>query len=105
MKLLSLQLTISILLPLVAAKNGDDCCKFSLTSPGCFPGPAGQLEDGQIRFNGSYPESTFCLNKNGGITDQNGFGCIVTGEYGSNARRILPRIDLSVRGAHNSDSM
>ncbi|KAI9167988.1 transcriptional regulatory protein [Paramyrothecium foliicola] len=71
------QVAAFILLQFAAAK-GNGCCKFSLSSPECFPKRAGQLEDGQIRFNGSYPESTFCLGKDGGITDQNGFGCIVT---------------------------
>lgn len=78
--LLSIQVVAaSILLPMVAATGGDDCCNITLSSPACFTDPAGQLPDGQIRFNGSYPTSTFCLSKDGGLTDQNGFGCIVTG--------------------------
>lgn len=79
--LLSIQLVAtSILLPFVAATGSDDCCNINLSSPACFSDPAGQLPDGQIRFNGSYPSSTFCLRKDGGLTDQNGFGCIVTGK-------------------------
>lgn len=69
-----------IFLPFVAATGSDDCCNISLSSPACFADPAGQLPDGQIRFNGSYPSSTFCLHKDGGLTDQKGFGCIVTGK-------------------------
>jgi hypothetical protein len=54
------------------------CCKFSLSSPNLPGCPAGQLPDGQIRLNGSYPASTFCID-GGKIKDQNGYGCIVTG--------------------------
>lgn len=67
------------MLPKVSG-GGTDCCKFILSSSGSFSCPAGQLSDGQIRLNGSEPESTFCLDSKGGITDQNGYGCIVTGE-------------------------
>jgi hypothetical protein len=57
------------------------CCKFKITSGGAFVCPAGQLEDGQIRLNGTYATSTFCIGADGGFTDQNGFGCIVTGLF------------------------
>ncbi|KAK3299468.1 uncharacterized protein B0H64DRAFT_100598 [Chaetomium fimeti] len=54
-------------------------CAFTLSSSGSFVCPAGQLEDGQIRLNGSYPTATFYLDPDGGITDSDGYGCIVTG--------------------------
>ncbi|KAH6842902.1 hypothetical protein B0I37DRAFT_436815 [Chaetomium sp. MPI-CAGE-AT-0009] len=53
-------------------------CAFTLSSSGSFVCPAGQLEDGQIRLNGSYPTATFYLGADGGITDSDGYGCIVT---------------------------
>ncbi|CZR63611.1 uncharacterized protein PAC_13508 [Phialocephala subalpina] len=66
------------ILPITSA-GGNDCCRFTLSSKGLFSCPARQLPDGQIRLNGSEPESTFCLDSKGGITDQNSNGCIVTG--------------------------
>lgn len=82
--MLALQLAVALgALPLISAytKRGDEsgCCKFTITSSGAFACPAGQLPDGQIRLNGTYDTSTFCISPDGGITDQNGFGCIVTG--------------------------
>ena len=59
--------------------RGAECCKFTLASKAPFPCDAGQLEDGQIRLNGSYPTTEFCLDQqSGGITDDSGLGCIVT---------------------------
>lgn len=54
-------------------------CNFTLSSTGLVAGPAGELPDGQIRLNGSYPKETYSIT-NGGITDSMGFGCIITGE-------------------------
>jgi hypothetical protein len=76
-------------IPLCSATGNHDgggdsgCCKFTLSSEGPFACPAGQLEDGQIRLNGTYPTSTFCIGPDGGITDERGFGCIVTGSFSS----------------------
>ncbi|KAM3076166.1 hypothetical protein ACMFMG_006322 [Clarireedia jacksonii] len=53
-------------------------CTFKITTTGDNKWTAGQLSDGQIRLNGSYPASTFSI-KNGQIMDSNGRGCIVTG--------------------------
>ncbi|KAK4450978.1 hypothetical protein QBC34DRAFT_447939 [Podospora aff. communis PSN243] len=60
------------------ADFGSNCCKFTLSSTGEFDCPAGELLDGQIRLNGTYDTSTFCLDSQGGITNSRGFGCIVT---------------------------
>lgn len=60
--------------------GGGHCCRFTLSSHGSFDCPAGELEDGQIRLNGTYDTSTFCIDSEGGITNSRGFGCIVTGE-------------------------
>jgi hypothetical protein len=81
---LSLRLAATLgILPLNSAraeqKDESGCCKFTISSGGSFVCPAGQLEDGQIRLNGTYHTSTFCIGPDGGITDENGFGCIVTG--------------------------
>ncbi|CZT20316.1 related to GPI anchored cell wall protein [Ramularia collo-cygni] len=54
----------------------DDCC-FQLTASGDAKGTIGQLGDGQNRIGGGYPPATYCIN-NGGITDKNGRGCILT---------------------------
>lgn len=73
----------AIFLPSVLAGGqsaGSGCCKFTLSSAGPFNCPAGQLSDGQIRLNGTEPTSTFCISPDGKITDQAGFGCIVTGK-------------------------
>jgi hypothetical protein len=78
--LLQLALAGVAVLPTILA-GGGDCCKFTLSSKGSFSCPAGQLSDGQIRLNGSEPESTFCIDSQGGITDENGYGCIVTGKF------------------------
>ncbi|KAM7211891.1 hypothetical protein V8F06_012733 [Rhypophila decipiens] len=53
-------------------------CTFAMTSTGPFSYPAGRLEDGQIRFNGSYPTTQFIMVNGSMITDSAGFGCIVT---------------------------
>ncbi|KAM0812569.1 hypothetical protein AB5N19_12560 [Seiridium cardinale] len=58
--------------------SASGCCKFTLSAGAPFSCPAGQLPDGQIRLNGSEPTSTFCIDQGGKITDQNGYGCIVT---------------------------
>jgi hypothetical protein len=83
MKLLIVIQFAGLLRPVLAGgqDSGSGCCKFTLSSSGPFSCPAGQLPDGQIRLNGSEPTSTFCIDKNGKITDQNGFGCIITGEF------------------------
>lgn len=58
----------------------DKGCSFTLLSSGSFACPAGQLPDGQIRLNGTEETATFYIS-DGGITDSQGFGCIVTGMY------------------------
>ena len=55
----------------------DRCFKLSSGEPFTFP--AGQLENGQIRLNGSYDTATFVLS-NGSIHDSDLFGCIFTGK-------------------------
>jgi hypothetical protein len=62
-----------------AATVSNDRCEFTVSSDGAFACPAGQLEDGQIRLNGSYDTANFVLS-GGGIVDSRGFGCIVTGK-------------------------
>ncbi|KAK4118211.1 hypothetical protein N657DRAFT_606518 [Parathielavia appendiculata] len=56
--------------------SATDRC-FTLSSGEPFIYPAGQLENGQIRLNGSYGTATFILSS-GAILDSDGFGCIVT---------------------------
>ena len=60
--------------------RGQPGCAFDITSSGSFACPAGELSDGQIRLNGTEDTATFYIDGNGGITDSNGFGCIVTGK-------------------------
>ncbi|KAK6000490.1 hypothetical protein QM012_003736 [Aureobasidium pullulans] len=56
------------------------CC-FSLTAAGGKSGVVGQLSDGQNRIGQTAGlatgQATYCLN-NGGLTDENGRGCILT---------------------------
>ncbi|KAK4495940.1 hypothetical protein PRZ48_013208 [Zasmidium cellare] len=54
----------------------DQCC-FQITASGGQSGTVGQLSDGQNRIGGSNPAGTYCLN-NGGLTDSQGRGCILT---------------------------
>lgn len=61
------------------ASRGQSGCPFDITSSGAFACPAGELSDGQIRLNGTEDTATFYIDSNGGITDSNGYGCIVTG--------------------------
>jgi hypothetical protein len=62
-------------------RRGDKGCAFTISFSE-FANPAGELPDGQIRLNGTEGMATFYINANGGITDSNGFGCIVTGQNG-----------------------
>ncbi|KAI0179365.1 hypothetical protein GGR52DRAFT_535896 [Hypoxylon sp. FL1284] len=67
--------------PLNAVRRGldhADGCSFTFSSSGSFACPAGQLDDGQIRLNGSETTATFKLQKGGGFIDAKGYGCIVT---------------------------
>lgn len=59
-----------------AAVPKDQCC-FQLTASGGQQGTIGQLSDGQNRIGGGYSPATYCIS-NGGITDKNGRGCILT---------------------------
>ncbi|KAJ5493073.1 hypothetical protein N7539_001819 [Penicillium diatomitis] len=55
-----------------------NCC-FHLTASGGGSGPVGQLSDGQNRIgDNSLPTATYCISSNGGLTDENGRGCILT---------------------------
>lgn len=60
-----------------AALKRSDCC-FQLTASGGAQGTVGQLNDGQNRVGGSYDAAKYCISSNGGITDANGRGCILT---------------------------
>lgn len=57
--------------------RGQDGCCFQLKASGEQSGMVGQLGDGQNRIGGGYEPATYCIN-NGGITDSNGRGCILT---------------------------
>lgn len=62
-----------------ASASSATACPFTINSAGGVSGVVGQLSDGQIRVNGSYPATTFSIN-NGQITDSSGRGCILTRE-------------------------
>ncbi|KAJ5376719.1 hypothetical protein N7509_013605 [Penicillium cosmopolitanum] len=56
----------------------DNCC-FHLTSTGDLSGDLGQIGDGQVRIgDNTLPQSSFCIDSNGGISDSSGRGCIIT---------------------------
>jgi hypothetical protein len=61
--------------------RSDNCC-FHLTSTGDLSGDLGQIGDGQVRIDdNTLPQSSFCIDSNGGITDAAGRGCILTRKY------------------------
>jgi len=51
---------------------------FKLSASGGASGVLGQLDDGQNRIGGNHPTGCYCLDGNGGFTDSNGRGCILT---------------------------
>ncbi|KAG9186393.1 glucan endo-1,3-beta-D-glucosidase [Alternaria panax] len=51
---------------------------FKLSASGGASGVLGQLGDGQNRVGGGHPTGCYCLDGNGGFTDSNGRGCILT---------------------------
>ncbi|KZF26270.1 hypothetical protein L228DRAFT_264689 [Xylona heveae TC161] len=60
----------------LVARDGN-CC-FHLTASGGESGTVGQLSDGQNRIGGGLSPATYCIDSNGGLTDGNGRGCILT---------------------------
>ncbi|KAG9550116.1 hypothetical protein KCU79_g14020, partial [Aureobasidium melanogenum] len=67
---------------LVAAADAlvarDSSCCFHLTASGGPGGVVGQLSDGQNRIGQGLPGAQYCIDANGGLTDGNGRGCILT---------------------------
>ncbi|KAI9702354.1 MAG: hypothetical protein M1836_000833 [Candelina mexicana] len=53
------------------------CC-FHLSASGGQSGTVGQLSDGQNRIGGGLPQAQYCIDSNGGLTDQSSRGCILT---------------------------
>ncbi|CAN9322460.1 unnamed protein product [Alternaria alternata] len=51
---------------------------FKLSASGGASGVLGQLDDGQNRIGDNHPTGCYCLDGNGGFTDSNGRGCILT---------------------------
>lgn len=60
---------------LVVRNYGQQCIQ--LKASGGASGLLGQLDDGQNRIGGGHPTGCYCLS-NGGFTDSNGRGCILT---------------------------
>ncbi|KAG9666571.1 hypothetical protein KCU85_g4123, partial [Aureobasidium melanogenum] len=56
----------------------DSTCCFHLTASGGPGGVVGQLSDGQNRIGQGLPGAQYCIDANGGLTDGNGRGCILT---------------------------
>ncbi|EME49621.1 hypothetical protein DOTSEDRAFT_20053 [Dothistroma septosporum NZE10] len=62
----------------VTQNTGTGCC-FHVTAEGGPGGQVDQLFDGQNRIGQTgLPEGQYCINANGGLTDSNGRGCILT---------------------------
>ncbi|KAF2088791.1 hypothetical protein K490DRAFT_72501 [Saccharata proteae CBS 121410] len=57
--------------------RASNCC-FGISIDGGPSGSIGELSDGQVRCGQGLPASTFCIDSNGGLTDQNGRGCLLT---------------------------
>ena len=63
----------------LVARASNCACTFSLTASGGSSGVIAQLTDGQNRVGSTgLPAATYCLGSNGGITDGQGRGCILT---------------------------
>ena len=60
---------------LVARDASQQCIK--IVASGGASGTLGQFTDGQNRIGGGYPDACYCLS-NGGFTDSQGRGCILT---------------------------
>ncbi|KAF2836999.1 hypothetical protein M501DRAFT_213428 [Patellaria atrata CBS 101060] len=60
------------------AKPAPTSCRFKLTGKGGPGGIIGQLSDGQNRIGQGLAASTYSIDKYGGVTDQDGRGCILT---------------------------
>jgi len=60
----------------LVARTNTQC--FKLQASGGASGVLGQLDDGQNRVGGGHPTGCYCLDSNGGFTDSNGRGCILT---------------------------
>lgn len=62
--------------------RAEPACCFHLNVTGEVTGPLGQLVDGQSRVDDySLPQSQFCINSTGVMTDATGKGCIITSEF------------------------
>ncbi|KAK4979434.1 hypothetical protein LTR66_001018 [Elasticomyces elasticus] len=72
-------LTILALLAVVQAlvPRGSSCC-FHLNANGGPGGAVGQLSDGQNRIGQGLSAAQYCIDPNGGLTDGDGRGCILT---------------------------
>lgn len=68
------------------------CC-FHLDASGAVTGSVGQLSDGQNRVGGGLTPAQYCI-ADGGITDANGRGCILTRTFTSSFRMSLIITDL-----------
>src|SRR4051812_31867119 len=59
----------------LVARDAQQCVQLQASGPAS--GVLGQLDDGQNRVGGGHPTGCYCLS-NGGFTDANGRGCILT---------------------------
>ncbi|QIW96619.1 hypothetical protein AMS68_002137 [Peltaster fructicola] len=76
----ALSTTLASPTPLNLKRDGSGCC-FHLSASGGPGGDVGQLGDGQNRIgqnNLPVSKAQYCLDSNGGLTDQSGRGCILT---------------------------
>ncbi|OAL48569.1 hypothetical protein IQ07DRAFT_612675 [Pyrenochaeta sp. DS3sAY3a] len=69
------QLAFGIGANALIARNAPQCVQ--LKASGGASGVLGQLDDGQNRIGGGHPTGCYCLG-DGGFTDSNGRGCILT---------------------------
>ncbi|KAF2998192.1 hypothetical protein E8E13_004305 [Curvularia kusanoi] len=60
----------------LVARDASQC--YQLKASGGQSGVLGQLGDGQNRVGGGHPTGCYCLSSEGGFTDSNGRGCILT---------------------------
>lgn len=73
--------------------RAEPACCFYLNVTGEVTGPLGQLVDGQSRVGDySLPQSQFCINSTGVVTDATGKGCIITSEFASSKSAYFQKL-------------
>ena len=76
MKYVLASITLGLGANALVAREASQCIQ--LEASGGQSGILGQLDDGQNRVGGGHPTGCYCMSSDGGFTDSNGRGCILT---------------------------